>query len=254
MVLPQEIGDAAQDADKDTVMAWVNAGGSINDADFQGYTLVNCCACGDPSDRVVNDRHVALTRHLLALGADVNIAARAETGYPGVSASAFAPMHEICQRTREGQAVLEMLSLLIGAGANVNARDRNGRTPLWHVIFEQLPERCLTMITKLLRAGASLDACHGDETAEDIMQNRESYRPDLAGHEPWKRLRALVAGVRKYGSYKRYARSFHRDVLTVRGLAQRGKLRTDDPVLHFLARLGDNGVCWHILSFWRATN
>ena len=25
-------------------------------------------------------------------------------------------------------------------------------------------------------------------------------------------------------------------------------------VLNFLARLGDNGVCWHILSFWRATN
>ena len=49
-------------------------------------------------------------------------------------------------------------------------------------------------------------------------------------------------------------RSFHRDVLTVRGLAQRGKLSTDDSVLNFLARLGDNGVCWHILSFWRATN
>ena len=25
-------------------------------------------------------------------------------------------------------------------------------------------------------------------------------------------------------------------------------------ILNFLARLGDNGVCWHILSFWRATN
>ncbi len=63
-----------------------------------------------------------------------------------------------------------------------------------------------------------------------------------------------IAGVRQHGSYKRYARSFHRDVLTVRGLAQRGKLSTDDSVLNFLARLGDNGVCWHILSFWRATN
>ena len=72
--------------------------------------------------------------------------------------------------------------------------------------------------------------------------------------EDWRAIKRLVAGVRKYGSYKRYARSFHRDVLAVRGLAQRGKLRTDDPVLNFLARLGDNGVCWHILSFWRATN
>ena len=64
-------------------------------------------------------------------------------------------------------------------------------------------------------------------------------------------IKAMVSGVRQHGSYKRYARSFHRDVLVVRGLAQRGKLRTDDPVLHFLARLGDNGVVWHVLSFWR---
>ena len=45
-----------------------------------------------------------------------------------------------------------------------------------------------------------------------------------------------------------------RDVLTVRGLAQRGKLSTSDPVLNFLARLGDNGVVWHVLEYWRATN
>ena len=50
------------------------------------------------------------------------------------------------------------------------------------------------------------------------------------------------------------SRSFHRDVLTVRGLAQRGKLSTSDPVLNFLARLGDNGVVWHILGYWRATD
>ena len=76
----------------------------------------------------------------------------------------------------------------------------------------------------------------------------------MAENEHWCATKRLVAGVRQHGSYKRYARSFHRDVLAVRGLAQRGKLSTDDSVLNFLARLGDNGVCWHILSFWRATN
>ena len=76
MVLPDEIGDAAQNADRDRVIAWLNAGGSINDADSLGYTLVNCCACGDIDSRSVNDRNVALARHLIALGADVNIAAR----------------------------------------------------------------------------------------------------------------------------------------------------------------------------------
>ena len=46
----------------------------------------------------------------------------------------------------------------------------------------------------------------------------------------------------------------HRDVLAVRGLAQRGKLSTNDSALNFLARLGDNGVVWHVLSFWRAAD
>ena len=80
------------------------------------------------------------------------------------------------------------------------------------------------------------------------------YDMDLAENEDWRAIKRLVAGVRKYGTYKRYMRAPHRDVLAVRGLAQRGKLRTDDSVLNFLARLGDNGVVWHVLSFWRATN
>ena len=86
------------------------------------------------------------------------------------------------------------------------------------------------------------------------MQRHESGRPSLAENEQWLATKRLVAGVRKYGTFKKYMRAPHRDVLAVRGLAQRGHLSTSDSVLNFLARLGDNGVCWHILSFWRATN
>ena len=110
------------------------------------------------------------------------------------------------------------------------------------------------MATELLRAGASLDACSGLLNAEDVIQRKESNNSALAGNEHWKGIKALVHGVRQHGSYKRYARSFHRDVLTVRGLAQRGKLSTDDSVLYFLARRADNGVVWHVLEYWRATN
>ena len=110
------------------------------------------------------------------------------------------------------------------------------------------------MVTKLLRAGALLDACNGGESADNYLRRHGSYHPHLAANEHWIEIKARVAGVRKYGSYKRYARSFHRDVLVCRGLAQRGNLSTSDPVLHFLARLGDNGVVWNVLSFWRATN
>ena len=249
MVLPIEIGDAAQDADRDRVIAWLDAGGSINDVDEDGYTLVHSCVCGDRDSAYVDGRHVALLRQLIALGADVNI----PTTRPGNRYGVYTALHEVARKYGQRQADLEMLSLLFRAGANVNARDSNDHTPLF-VCLPYPSELRTTLITELLRAGASLDACHGDEAAEDIMQRHESGRPSLAENEQWLATKRLVAGVRKYGTFKKYMRAPHRDVLTVRGLAQRGHLSTSDSVLNFLARLGDNGVCWHILSFWRATN
>ena len=34
----------------------------------------------------------------------------------------------------------------------------------------------------------------------------------------------------------------------------RGKLRTDHRALAFIAKQGDNGVVWNILSYWRASD
>ena len=249
-MLPQEIGDAAQNANRDRVIAWLDAGGSINDVDEEGFTLVHCCACGKPGSADIGDKHVALLRQLIALGADVNIPTTVLAGY-----GAHTALHQVARKKiyAERQDVLEMLSLLLRAGANVNARDNKDQTPLFIAILYPCELRT-TIITELLRAGASLDASNGDEAAEDIMQRYESGRPSLSENEQWLATKRLVAGVRKYGTYKKYMRAPHRDVLVCRGLAQRGKLSTNDPVLHFLARLGDNGVCWHILSFWRAAN
>ena len=241
--LPTEIGDAAQDTNRDRVMAWLEGGGSINDVDEDGYTLLNCCACGDRQHCAINDRHVALARHLISLGADVSIATLAGGTSP--------LLNTVMNATDESS--IHMMSLLLGAGANVNARDAKDHTPLFGAIPYESELRT-TIITELLRAGASLDACNGDEAAEDIIQEHESGRPTLGRNEHWLATKRLIAGVRKYGTFKRYMRAPHRDVLAVRGLAQRGKLSTNDPVLHFLARLGDNGVVWHVLSFWRATN
>jgi len=247
-MIPQEIGDAVQDGDRDRVMAWLDAGGSIDDVDKDGYTLVHCCACGNRGAADIDDKHIALARQLIALGADVNIPTTVHAGYGGHTA-----LHEVARKYGERQAILEMLPLLIGAGANVNAGDAKGHTPLLGAIPYESELRT-TIITELLRAGASLDACNGDEAAEDIIQGHESGRPTLGRNEHWLATKRLIAGVRKYGTFKRCMRAPHRDVLAVRGLAQRGKLSTNDPVLDFLARLGDNGVVWHLLSFWRATN
>ena len=86
------------------------------------------------------------------------------------------------------------------------------------------------------------------------MQRTESDSPALAQIQHWIDIKAMVAGVRQHGSYKRYARSFHRDVLAARGLAQRGKLSTEHRALNFLAKQGDNGIVWTVLSYWRATS
>ena len=99
-------------------------------------------------------------------------------------------------------------------------------------------------------------------TAEDILSR--CYDEDYDYDEAVIAMKALIAGVRKHGTYKRYMRAPHREFLAVRGLAQRGKLAVqlaitaraarENPALNFIARLGDNGVCWHILTYWRGTD
>ena len=66
-------------------------------------------------------------------------------------------------------------------------------------------------------------------------------------------MKALLAGVRQHGTYKKYMRAPHREFLAVRGLAQRGKLSTEHRALNFIAKLGERGVVWNVLTYWRPT-
>ena len=101
------------------------------------------------------------------------------------------------------------------------------------------------------------------ESAEEIIRfqyNRQDDENVIA-------MKALVAGVRQHGTYKRYMRAPHREVLACRSLAMRGYLAPNGTrrrrprgahkwkaALTFLAKQGDNGIVWNILSYWRATN
>ena len=111
-------------------------------------------------------------------------------------------------------------------------------------------------------------ASRGDlETIRAYFEDQISYRFSVGEEGPdpessWPKIRALAAGVRRHGSLKRYLREPHREVLALRGLAMRGHLvprrRTRGAAewkaaVAFLARHGDNGVVWNVLSFWRAT-
>ena len=115
MVLPTEIGDAAQDANRDRVMAWLDAGGSINDVDEDGYTLLNCCACGDREDSTFNSQHVALARELIALGADVN---KADQGGRTPLYAAALGQHD------------DVVQLLLNSAANTSALNADGESAL----------------------------------------------------------------------------------------------------------------------------
>ena len=104
-----------------------------------------------------------------------------------------------------------------------------------------------------VKRGASLDECSYGRSAEEAFNEARRIK-NWADAENVRAVKSLLDGVRKHGSYKRYMRAPHRDVLACRGLAQRGKLSTEHRALNFIARQGDNGIVWTVLSYWRATD
>ena len=249
-MIPAEIGAAAREGDLDTIRAYFDDDSDgvrdVNDVcEDTVDTLLMCCAVGN--DDELNLGNVEVARYLLSRGASIDKKC-SEGGQTALLIACY---------TSFG-TVTEMVSLLLSAGADPNTRNNFGRTPLnAHVMFCQTPS--VECVTALLRAGASLDRVRYENSFE------ESHSPD-SDDEPetreifWPAMRALVAGVRRAGSFKSYCREPHREVLMLRGLAMRGHLmprrRTRGTAewtaaVAFLARLGDNGVVWNVLSFWR---
>ena len=144
----------------------------------------------------------------------------------------------------------EMVKLLLSAGANPNARTRTSRTALSaHVRFCGTPS--VECVTALLRAGASLDRVYEDHPFEYHFP----FIEDRNGREFCSAIRILTAGIRRNGSFKRYVREPHREVLRLRSLLVRGRARgtlRTEPRIRWLLKL-PNDPLWHVLSYWRAT-
>ena len=251
-MLPERIGEAAKEGDLETIRAYFeddsNGERDVDDVcesenSIMWRTLMTplmWCAAGD-GDRVT-PRNVEVARYLLSRGALID---EIHTGHTALLVACYCA----------GGTVTEMVELLLSAGANPNFRNQSGesgRTPISaHVRFGTPSVEC---VTALLRAGASLDRVY----QEQPFEAQAGYREMPAA------IRALVSGVRRAGSFKRYVREPHREVLALRGLAMRGHLaprgarrtrrtRQWEAAVAFLARHGDNGVVWNVLSFWRAT-
>ena len=268
-MIPDEIADAAVDGDKDTVAAWLDQHPEgINDVVASGSSLLQICA----EDREFTVEQLELIHHLISRGADPNLISICDTG-SGTTEEASA-VHQAAggKNSPHSQHVLACL-LRAGADPNlvieVNALHRKIRiTPFAATIDAFLAsnegEWQLPIVVRLLRAGASLDNCSDGHTADEMMANEEREWPQLAGDDVYfQAAKTLIRGVRAAGSWKKYcrARAPHREILALRSLAMRGYItpyqrrRTrgaeHKTAIAFVARLGDNGIVWNILSFWR---
>ena len=258
-MIPGHIADAASRGDLETIRAYFeDDSDGARDVDdiceeetLETVTLLMLSAGG--SHQGLSERSVEVARYLLSRGASVD-KRTSETRQTALLLTCYS----------RGGNVAEMISLLLSAGADPNARNNYHRTPLGaHVRFCGTPS--VECVTAMMRAGASLDRVYKEQTFEDQISYRFSVGEE--GPDPessWPKIRALAAGIRRHGSFKRYLREPHREVLALRGLAMRGHLaprgtrrtrRTQqwEAAVAFLARHGDNGVVWNVLSFWRAT-
>jgi hypothetical protein len=289
MVLPAEIATAAESGDLDAVRAWLDGkpdGGRacINEYDEYGCTLLISCVMHASHPL----RRVALARLLLERGADVNrCAADVHNDHMGQAS----PLH-CAAKTTAFLANSQMLPLLIAAGGNVKARTSSGgdgyiETPLGRLLrylgytsstFQSgivrpgLPGA----VAALLRGGAELDeicvqAVSGASymSAETLLQQARDFVNFIPGANPniiaganenFTEVRKMIEGVRGAGSWKAYIRRPHKDVCAVRGLVTRGFLAPPgggskyERAIAFVVGLGDNGIVWKVLSYWRADN
>ena len=243
--LPDFVCQAVEDGDIETVNAWLRTEPDVNAEDKYGHPLIYAVVRG-----TINAPEVDLVRRLLDLGADVQSCNPAN----GVTL-----LH--CASCGEGEHAVEMVRLLLLAGADVNARLRfGGATPMGYFPVHAnrdtervLSTNLLVICELLLRAGASIDDVQDtsgwvpDTSMEALLQQKAQPADD----EEWLAVKRLVADVRAAGgTYRAYLHEHRKQVLTLRCLATKGRATTTDPVLNFLEQLGDNGVIWNVLSFW----
>ena len=130
-VEPPDIWEAARLGDGQRVLKYLSAGTEVNQRDATGATALHWAAMGGHDDVV---------KQLIDTEADVNAA---ESG------SGMTPLHGAARWNR-----LTTAGLLLANGAEVDARDRFGRTAL----FDAMVKDRFDMIDLLLGSGADLSA------------------------------------------------------------------------------------------------
>ena len=165
---------------------------------------------------------------------------------------------------------MEMVPLLLGAGADVRAKARRGfegKTALAYLFLaaELSTRDTLKLVHMLLRAGATLDACCSNMSAEDLLDAccnlQSAIKFGLAGRQPrWRatdphlaELKHAFRGIRSSkGSYARYVK---KEVLVLLALVRKGRASTkwfyagDHRTAFDMLAKSPKYIAWHILSF-----
>ena len=284
MIVPAHVLRAVNEGDIPAVQAFLDEGGNVNAEAGDHHHIFTTgdsllmAVCQTPYGLDFTRRHVALAKLLVRHGADVN-------HHPDVSKDGYTALHccidiLIHNSDHEDRAIiLEILGVLVTAGANANLRNALGETPLCMALqsnywdSENGTQRsAFESVKLLLRAGASLDACRGVTlthfvSAEEMLRKTRNTmalagdafgHPNYADDEHFVACEQLVADVRAAGSWKNYARAPPKELLRLRSLVARGRARsikrlrarTPREIELLLAPAFPNELCWRVLEYW----
>ncbi|CAH0365226.1 unnamed protein product [Pelagomonas calceolata] len=274
-MIPDEIADAAFDGDKDTVVEWLDEHPErVNDTDNAGASFLLLCV----DNGIKREEQLELVCYLLSRGADPNqMCLLIDTEDEEFNVEGYmTPFYAICSASNS-PLVQHAVASFLSAGADPNLRLRladstpePNTSPLMGAIRSFVASHGgtswqLPVVVRLLRAGASLDSSfEGELSVDEWIAAEQRQRPEVIEDQvQFQAVITLIRGVRAAGSWKKYcrARAPHREILALRSLAMRGYItpyqrrRTRGAehkiAIAFVARLGDNGIVWNILSFWR---
>ena len=266
--LPWAVAESADRGDMQAVKAWLaRPFSTIGAMDNYRWTLLHhaCMANTLTAD------HEALAEYLLSRGALVNNGVTNGHGH----ASA---LHITVARHHRSHPT-DMVGLLLRAGADIDARDRQGESPIaWAIATfqddssERERTRALECTVQLLRYGASLADGFTSWYAggnvrqpcslEDFMEFQTTRSPGLTSTKHWLDCQAIVTGVKTAGSWRAfrddktnpwraYERVPRKAVLRLRCLVARKRATTANPLFTALFA-SPNEIVWHVLGFWNA--
>ena len=110
------------------------------------------------------------------------------------------------------------------------------------------------VVTTLLRAGASVAEVEFDiYLTQDRLTREDRDGRDIRlvlPEEPYFAIALVrINDIRAYGSWHAFVMRPRLEVLTLRGLANRGKIHSTDPALNNLVALPNELIC-QVLAFW----